>query len=366
MVEGGVEDLNLTPMLWFATPVCLVFLSLSAFLEYYVSSTTAHVAIFAVGAYLVFSSYFVANHYMMQLSASYAAIPDDKKFYVLCNLIKSAVLIAYSPLAAKTLFVAMNYDEWSTPRIRNLGVLYAIPDAVSMILVKRMAWSTKVHHLCVVVFAFVNLFVSYEEEGVGRGIARGRSNRLIDRPSPRTTVPTATGKREPRLTTRSPLAPRSLLAGRSPRRLCCLLNLCLSGQPASCLALSASQANALTVRGSRHTSSPRLTSPTLSSNPRRVPFQALTLAPFPCRTLPSPSSPLPATRHHLSLLSLIPSHPSPLSPLTPHPSPLTPNPSPLSPLSALSALSSLSSPLFLPSPLSSPLPPLTLPSPLWL
>lgn len=170
MVEGGVEDLNLTPMLWFATPVCLVFLSLSAFLEYYVSSTTAHVAIFAVGAYLVFSSYFVANHYMMQLSASYAAIPDDKKFYVLCNLIKSAVLIAYSPLAAKTLFVAMNYDEWSTPRIRNLGVLYAIPDAVSMILVKRMAWSTKVHHLCVVVFAFVNLFVSYEEEGVGRAL----------------------------------------------------------------------------------------------------------------------------------------------------------------------------------------------------
>lgn len=170
MVETGVEDLNLAPMLWFATPVFLVFLSLSAFLEYYVSSTTAHVAIFAVGAYLVFSSYFVANHYMMQLSASYAAIPDDKKFYVLCNLIKSAVLIAYSPLAAKTLFVAMNYGEWSTPRIRNLGVLYAIPDAVSMLLVKRMAWSTKVHHLCVVVFAFVNLFVTYEEESVGRAL----------------------------------------------------------------------------------------------------------------------------------------------------------------------------------------------------
>lgn len=167
---SGSDLLNLAPMFWFATPIFLVFLGLAAFLEFYVVTAAAHAGIFVIGSYVVFSAYFVANHYMMKLSGSYAAIPEDKKFYVLGNLIKSAVLLAYSPLAAKTLWLAMVDGQWSTPRIRNLGVLYAIPDAVSMLLVQRMAWSTKVHHLCVVIFAFVNLFVSYEEETVGRAL----------------------------------------------------------------------------------------------------------------------------------------------------------------------------------------------------
>lgn len=164
------DDLNVAPMLWFVTPIFLVFLGLAAFLEFYVVSTAAHLGIFVVGSYVVFSAYFVANHYLMQLSSSYNDIPEDKKFYVLGNLIKAAVLLAYSPLAAKTLWLALGHGEWSTPRIRNLGVLYAIPDAVSMLLVQRMAMSTKIHHLCVVVFAIVNLYVSYEEETVGRAL----------------------------------------------------------------------------------------------------------------------------------------------------------------------------------------------------
>ena len=119
---------------------------------------------------MVFSSYFVADHYMAKQSTSYANIPDDKKFYVLSNLIKSAVLLAYTPSAAYTLWLAMMHDDWSTARIRNLGVLYAIPDAVSLLLVKRMATSTKVHHICVVLFMGVNLYVTYEEETVGRAL----------------------------------------------------------------------------------------------------------------------------------------------------------------------------------------------------
>ena len=92
-----------------------------------------------------FSTYFVSDYFMKQMSHSYDAIPDDKKFYVLSNLIKSAVLLAYCPSCVYTLYRAMAIDDWSTPRIRNMGVLYAIPDAVSLLLVSRMAWSTKVH-----------------------------------------------------------------------------------------------------------------------------------------------------------------------------------------------------------------------------
>jgi len=216
MLRNIAEDsLNVAPTLALCTPFFVFFSLLAGFIEYYVLSTTAHFAVFLIGSYIVFSSYFVANYYMCNNSSSYAAIPDDKRFYVLSNLIKSAVLLAYCPLAARTLYLALVHDEWSTPRIRQLGVLYAIPDAVSMLLVNRMALSTKIHRrapsrpdrptcpahptratrpprrpppvaewpvppcvlpralcvdVCVVVFMVVNLFSTYEEEGVGRAL----------------------------------------------------------------------------------------------------------------------------------------------------------------------------------------------------
>jgi hypothetical protein len=163
--------LNVKPALAFGLPIFVLFAMMAVFLEMYVvGGSTANLAVFVVGSYIVFSSYFVANHYMIRASSSYQNIPDDKKFYVLSNLIKSAVLLAYCPSAAYTLYRAMGHDEWSTPRIRNMGVLYSIPDAVSLILVTRMAMSTKVHHICVILFMVVNLFVTYENETVGRAL----------------------------------------------------------------------------------------------------------------------------------------------------------------------------------------------------
>jgi hypothetical protein len=99
-----IFGLHYTPMILMTAPLFLLFAGLSVFLEIYaVQSAAPHLAIFAVGSYLVFSSYFVAMYYMSRLSQSYAAIPNDKKFYVLSNLIKSAVLLTYTPLGAFTL-----------------------------------------------------------------------------------------------------------------------------------------------------------------------------------------------------------------------------------------------------------------------
>jgi len=147
---GG--ELNLQPSLWFMAAICCFSASATAFLETYVLSASGHLAVFLVGGYVVFSSYFVCDYVMMRVSTSYAAIPDAKKFYVLSNLVKAAVLLSYTPVAARTLYLGMVNDEWSTTSIRNLGVLYAIPDTVSLLLVERMALTTRIHHLCVIVF----------------------------------------------------------------------------------------------------------------------------------------------------------------------------------------------------------------------
>jgi hypothetical protein len=170
-VTTELDHLNLQPTLWAGFPLFGFFCGAAYFLEtYVVSSATAHLVLFLVGSYVVFSAYFVLHFYLSRHSSSYARIADDKKFYVLSNLIKSAVLLSYSPLAADVLYAIFTRDEWSTSRIRNLGVLYAIPDFVSLFLVRRMALTTKLHHICVVVFMVVNLYNDYAIENVARAL----------------------------------------------------------------------------------------------------------------------------------------------------------------------------------------------------
>ena len=49
-------------------------------------------------------------------------------------------------------------------------MLYAIPDFVSMLLVQRMALTTKVHHICVVAFMVTCLYTDFGEETVLRAV----------------------------------------------------------------------------------------------------------------------------------------------------------------------------------------------------
>lgn len=106
--------------------------------------------------------------YLQKQSTSYQKIPEDKKFYVLSNLIKSAVLASITPFALIMLHEAMVQDIWLTNKIRNLGCIYAIPDFVSMILVRRMKWTTIAHHTIVCLFNFASIHNDYAKENVCR------------------------------------------------------------------------------------------------------------------------------------------------------------------------------------------------------
>ncbi|KAL3931554.1 MAG: hypothetical protein SGPRY_001077, partial [Prymnesium sp.] len=167
-------QLNFTPTFWFLLPLALFFWFVSYLLQkHVVDGATGHLAVFALGAYIVFSSYFVCDYAMSRLSTSYASIPDDKKFYPtteMCALAATAVLFAYCPLAVHFLYEAMALDHWSTARIHNMGVLYAIPDFVSLFMVSRMSTSTKLHHCCVVAFMIYNLNTDYSTERVARSL----------------------------------------------------------------------------------------------------------------------------------------------------------------------------------------------------
>ena len=156
------------PTLWILGG-SIIFFSLAVnFMDIYIVSASSCLTVFVIGSYVIFSSYFMIHYYLMILSSSYQKISNEKQFYILSNLIKSAALLAYSPLAAQTLYLGLVLDQWQTQRIRNMGCLYAITDFVSLFLVKKMSWSTWGHHVCVTIFAIYSCFNDYEEESVCR------------------------------------------------------------------------------------------------------------------------------------------------------------------------------------------------------
>jgi len=93
-LEDSDAELNLQPSAWFFAAICTFSACATAFLEAYVLTASGHLAVFLVGGYVVFSSYFVCDYVMSRVSSSYAAIPREKKFYVLSNLVKAAVLLS--------------------------------------------------------------------------------------------------------------------------------------------------------------------------------------------------------------------------------------------------------------------------------
>lgn len=163
-----MEALNTTPTLAVLATAFLFFSLLSYFLDQFVVTAQQSAIVFSVGSYVVFTSYFTFHYYLEQFSSSYKSVESDKQFYVLSNLIKSATLLSYTPLAAMVLYDTMVNDNWDTTRIRNLGCMYCIPDFVSLFLVKKMSTTTILHHAAVCIFNAASMVNDYEEENICR------------------------------------------------------------------------------------------------------------------------------------------------------------------------------------------------------
>ena len=126
--------------------------------------STQSLVIFVLGSFLISGSYYFFD-YLLSLSCNKYSIIDDKKKkkYILSNLIKSGLLFVYTPTAVYILYDTMYNDNWNNLKIKNMGSLYAIPDFVSLFMVKNMSRSTKIHHILVVIFYLSNLMNDYNK-----------------------------------------------------------------------------------------------------------------------------------------------------------------------------------------------------------
>ena len=124
--------------------------------------------IYGIGFYLVYTTYFALDHHLRRYSSTYVALAEKKRWYVTSNFIKAAYLAILSPYVLVFLYEALYLGRWDTIKIRNLGNIYAIPDGVSLLLVRKMSRSTKIHHTTVCIFNIINLHSDYAQKTIFR------------------------------------------------------------------------------------------------------------------------------------------------------------------------------------------------------
>lgn len=141
----------------------LLFASHQTWMTMYDCSVT-HCAVTALVAVVL--AYLAAYAYVSRS----VVLTHDKTMYAVSNLVKAFALAVYTPLALMTVWTIWRRDVWDTERIRRLSVLYAVPDFVSMLCVRRMGKPTIVHHTFVVLFAMVSIHNDYAVDNACRGI----------------------------------------------------------------------------------------------------------------------------------------------------------------------------------------------------
>ncbi|KAH8607993.1 hypothetical protein ERJ75_001342200 [Trypanosoma vivax] len=169
--EGSLPweaTLNNVPAVIVSCCVAIMNIVVVLFLQNHVIDTRDHLGLFIVGTYLIFASHFVVYYFLGHYSVSFRRVSREKQFYTISNLIKAGILASLVPFATIHLTYIIVLDEWDTNTLRNLGCIYAVPDFVSMLIVKRMSWSTWFHHLCVLLFNFFSIMNDYTRENVCR------------------------------------------------------------------------------------------------------------------------------------------------------------------------------------------------------
>ncbi|KAG5487724.1 hypothetical protein LSCM1_08089 [Leishmania martiniquensis] len=170
-VRAYVSDISLSlePAIIVSALTAALNIVVVYFLQQHVLDTRDHLGLFLIGSYMVFSSYYMIYYFLERFSDSFRRIASqDKKFYIIGNLIKAGILISITPFACVHLVKIIVFEEWESNILRNLGCIYAIPDFISMVIVRRMRWSTWVHHACVVLFNYLSIMNNYQHENVCR------------------------------------------------------------------------------------------------------------------------------------------------------------------------------------------------------
>lgn len=124
------------------------------------------VAIFAI----INLCYYPFDWYLSTHFKNYQELEFHRKRYVIKNIFKFFYLSLLTVYGSYYIFYMYILDVWTNSSIYQLGLMYMLPDLISLMRVPKLHQNTIQHHVTVVILAIMNLFVDYTSPTYWRGM----------------------------------------------------------------------------------------------------------------------------------------------------------------------------------------------------
>lgn len=114
--------------------------------------------------------YYPLDWYFSKNYSKYSTLPFHRKRYIIKNILKSFYLLFLTFYSSFILINAFVYNIWDNYMIHQLGLMYMMPDLISLFRVPKLHLNTIQHHITVVILAILNLFCDYSEDTYWKGL----------------------------------------------------------------------------------------------------------------------------------------------------------------------------------------------------
>ena len=115
----------------------------------------------------VLSLYFILN-ILLKFSPEYNNLNYNKQIYVLKNITKSIVLFIITFYSIDTILIPAYHNNWNNQYSYIFGSAYVSNDLIGLLLVPKLPFSTKMHHIITTSLLFYSYSIDFREDNVGR------------------------------------------------------------------------------------------------------------------------------------------------------------------------------------------------------
>ena len=117
------------------------------------TNISQYAIIFVILSYINHKSYDIVENLLIKKSNKYNTLSENRKLYVQKNFVKSCFIFIFSIYATYALYLPIVYNKWDNFTLHILGLFYSINDIVSLIKVKKLPFTTKLHHIAVTILS---------------------------------------------------------------------------------------------------------------------------------------------------------------------------------------------------------------------
>ena len=106
-------------------------------------------------------------NFVLNKNVKYRNYNMDRKLYIIKNVVKS-IFLAYLSYTSTYLISDIYYDTWNKQRLNRFASLYVSNDIMGLILIPKLPFSTKIHHITTTLFLLYSYTLDFTEDNVGR------------------------------------------------------------------------------------------------------------------------------------------------------------------------------------------------------